>query len=65
MALGCGHSVAVPGSGQLGAPVKHSTRSALVSGNWRGCEDAPAAYRKGLTGIIPGCFTVFYNVKRA
>jgi peptide/nickel transport system substrate-binding protein len=23
------------------------------------------AYRKGLTGIIPGCFTVFYNVKRA
>ncbi|HEY4214499.1 MAG TPA: hypothetical protein VGM84_23690, partial [Steroidobacteraceae bacterium] len=22
-------------------------------------------YRKGLTGIIPGCFTVFYNVKRA
>jgi hypothetical protein len=23
------------------------------------------AYRKNLTGIIPGCFTVFYNVKRA
>jgi ABC-type transport system substrate-binding protein len=23
------------------------------------------AYRKGVTGIIPGCFTVFYNVKRA
>jgi peptide/nickel transport system substrate-binding protein len=23
------------------------------------------AYRRGLTGIIPGCFTVFYNVKRA
>jgi hypothetical protein len=23
------------------------------------------AYRKGLTGIIPGCFTVFYNVRRA
>jgi peptide/nickel transport system substrate-binding protein len=23
------------------------------------------AYRKGLTGIITGCFTVFYNVKRA
>jgi peptide/nickel transport system substrate-binding protein len=22
------------------------------------------AYRKGLTGIIPGCFTVFYNVAR-
>jgi hypothetical protein len=23
------------------------------------------AYRKGLTGIITGCFTVFYNVRRA
>jgi peptide/nickel transport system substrate-binding protein len=23
------------------------------------------AYRKGLTGIAPGCFTVFYNVRRA
>jgi hypothetical protein len=23
------------------------------------------AYRKSLMGIIPGCFTVFYNVKRA
>jgi peptide/nickel transport system substrate-binding protein len=23
------------------------------------------AYRNGLTGIIPGCFTVFYNVRRA
>ena len=23
------------------------------------------AYRKGLTGIIPGCFTVFWGVKRA
>ena len=23
------------------------------------------AYRKSLTGIIPGCFTVFYNVRRA
>ena len=23
------------------------------------------AYRKDITGPIPGCFTVFYNVKRA
>jgi len=22
------------------------------------------AYRKGLTGIIPGCFTVFWGVRR-
>jgi hypothetical protein len=30
-------------------------------------QDVPfiPAYRNGLTGIIPGCFTVFYNVKRA
>jgi peptide/nickel transport system substrate-binding protein len=23
------------------------------------------AFRKELTGIIPGCFAVFYNIKRA
>ena len=38
----------------MGAPVKHSTQSALVSANWRGCEDAPGRSDDGLPGPADG-----------